>query len=144
MKTANALRTFRSLPHVVVTCNGTVAAYENRTNAKAHAARIDNDDQPRVVSLNRVDDFDEAAASNQDFETAYVSGLALGLTVAQIAEHYRPRMDPRGIYNDLSRKAVTIRDARHMVAESIRETIGSLSRAAARKQVAAWILDGAG
>lgn len=143
MKTTDALRTFRSRPHVVVTCDGIVAAYGNRADAKAYAASIDNDDQPRVVSLNRVDDFDEAAASNQDFQAAYVSGLALGLTVAQIAEHYRPHMDPRGIYDDLSRKAVTIRDARHMVAESIRDTLGSLSRAAARKQVAAWILDGA-
>lgn len=143
MKTANALRTFRSRPHVVVTCDGIVAAYSNRADARAQAALLDSDNRPRVVSLDRVQDFDESAASNQDFDSAYVSGLALGLTVAQIAEHYRHRMDPRGIYNDLSRKAVTIRDARHMVAESIRDTIGSLSRAAARKQVAAWILDGA-
>ena len=143
MQTTDALRTFRSRPHVVVTCDGIVAAYGNRAHAKAQAALLDNDDQPRVISLNRIEDFDEAAASNRDLDAAYVSGLALGLTVAQIAEHYRPRMDPRGIYDNLARKAVTIRDARHMVAESIRDTIGSLSRAAARKQVAAWILDGA-
>lgn len=144
MQTTDALRTYRSRPHVVVTCDGIVAAYGNRAHAWAQAACIDSDDQPRVVSLDRVADFDKAAASAQDLDSAYVSGLALGLTVAQIAEHYRPRMDPRGIYDDLSRTAVTIRDARHMVAESIRETIGSLSRAAARRQVAAWILGGAG
>lgn len=132
MQTTDALRTYRSRPHVVVTCDGIVAAYGNRAHAWAQAACIDSDDQPRVVSLDRVADFDKAAASAQDLDSAYVSGLALGLTVAQIAEHYRPRMD------------VTIRDARHMVAESIRETIGSLSRAAARRQVAAWILDGVG
>ena len=143
MKTTDALRTFASRPHVLVTTDGIVAAYGNRAHAKAQAALLDSDDQPRVVSLDRVQDFDEAAASNQDLTAAYVSGLALGLTVAQIADHYRPRMDPRGIYGDLSRKAVTVRDARHMVAESIRDSIGSLSRAAARKQVAAWILDGA-
>jgi hypothetical protein len=95
------------------------------------------------VSLDRIEDFDEAAASNRDLDAAYVSGLALGLTVSQIADHYRPRMDPRGIYDNLDRKVVTIRDARHIVAESIRDTLGSLSRAAARRQVAAWILDGA-
>lgn len=144
MKTTDALRTFRSRPHVVVANGSIIAAYGSRAHAKAQAARIDSDDRPRVVSLDRVQDFDEAAASNQDLDSAYVSGLALGLTIAQIAEHYRPRMDPRGVYNDHSRKAVTIRDARHMVAESIRETLGSLSRAVARKQVAAWILEGAG
>ena len=132
MKTTDALRTFASRPHVLVTTDGIVAAYGNRAHAKAQAALLDSDDQPRVVSLDRVQDFDEAAASNQDLTAAYVSGLALGLTVAQIADHYRSRMG-----------AVTIRDARHMVAESIRDTIGSLSRAAARRQVAAWILDGA-
>ena len=132
MKTTDALRTFASRPHVLVTTDGIVAAYGNRAHAKAQAALLDSDDQPRVVSLDRVQDFDEAAASNQDLTAAYVSGLALGLTVAQIAEHYRPRMG-----------AATIRAARHMVAESIRNTLGSLSRAAARKQVAAWILDGA-
>ena len=143
MSNTNVLRTFRSRPHVVVTDRGIVAAYGSRAHAKAQAARLDNDDQPRVVSLDRIQDFDEAAASNRDMAAAYVSGLALGLTVAQIADHYRARMDPRGIYDSLDRKAVTVRDARHMVAESIRETLGSLSRAAARRQVAAWILDGA-
>jgi hypothetical protein len=133
MTNTSVLRTFRSRPHVVVSNNGIVASYGNRAHAHAQAARLDNDDQPRVVSLDRIQDFDEAAASNRDLDAAYVSGLALGLTVAQIAEHYRPRMD-----------IATVRDARHIVAQSIRETLGSLSRAAARRQVAAWILDGAG
>jgi len=143
MTSTDVLRTFRSRPHVVVSNNGIVAAYGNRAHAWAQAACLDKDEQPRVVSLNRIEDFDEAAASNRDLDAAYVSGLALGLTVAQIAEHYRARMDPRGIYDNLDRKAVAIRDARHIVAESIRETLGNLSRAAARRQVAAWILDGA-
>ena len=139
----DALRTFRTRPYVVVTDAGIVASYGNLAHAWAQAAVLDQDAQPRVVSLNRIGDFDEAAASNQDLDAAYVSGLALGLTVAQIADHYRARMNPRAIYNDASREAVTVRDARHIVAETIRDTIGNLSRDAARKQVAAWILDGA-
>lgn len=141
---ASVLRTFAS-KHLVVVQRDTLAilgSSGNMAHARATGAAEAGENGFRVVNLADVAGFDEAAAS-VDVVSAYVSALALGRTVAEIASQYRDRMDPRSIRNDRSIKRVSADDARAIVAESIRETIGSLSRVAARRQVAEWILEGA-
>ena len=130
----NPIRTFKTKPFIIVTDVGVVGAFRLRSEARGEAYRMAQYDRPRVIDLCDVDGFSEAAANAGDLTEAYVAGLAGGRTVAEIAEHYRAR-----IYDDHGRQ-VTARDARHVVAGSIRECIGGLSRQAARRQGAEWIL----
>lgn len=137
----NAIRTYASRPYIVF--DRDTLSVIGCSGSKAHACAIGasalGENGYRVVDLSDVDGFCAAAANAGDLVGAYVAALADGRTVAEIADYYRDRIDPRSIYSDHARK-ITAKDARHVVAESIRECIGSLSRRAARRQVAEWIL----
>lgn len=141
---SNVIRTFRSKPFVTIerNTNDVLGSSGNKASASALGASKAGENGYRVIDLGDIAGFDESAAQANDLAAAYVSGFALGLTVADIAAHYRERMDPRAIYSDHG-KRVTAADARQIVADSLRETLGKLSRVAASKQVATWILEGA-
>ena len=138
---ANIIRNYVSKPFVVVERDTLAVLGTSGNKARACAIGVSEagENGYRVADLSDVDGFNTGAVA---LDSAYVSSLALGLTVREIAAHYRGRMDPRAIYADTGR-AVTADDARAVVGDSIRETIGSLSRVAARRQVAEWILAGA-
>jgi len=129
-----ALHTYASKPYVVVErdSNEIIGISGNVAHARALGASKAGENGYRIVDLSGVDGFSESAASAGDLVGAYVAGLARGMTVADIADHYRA---------SLVGSAVT---ARKHVAAEIRTVLGSLSRRAARRQVAEWILDGVG
>jgi len=139
--TTSIIRTYVSKPFVVIQrdTNAVLGTSGNKAMARAIGAAKAGENGYHLVNLSDVEGF---ATDGVDLDSAYVAGLALGLTVREIAAHYRRHMDPRAIYADTGR-AVTADDARAVVGDSIRETIGSLSRVAARRQVAEWILAGA-
>lgn len=137
--TTAPLRTYRSRPYLVVLDDGSVQTFRTYPDA----CRVANRVRDRVHDLRDVDAFSEAASNAGDLVGVFVAARANGWTVADIAARYRDRIDPRSIYGDARRDSVTDRDARHVVAEDIRDAIGSLSRHAAQRQVAAWILESA-
>jgi hypothetical protein len=119
---SSLLRTFVRKPFVVVTVDGPVVSFADRLDATTKATSL-REQGARVVDLSDVEGFSEAAATAGDLAGAYVAGLALGRTCAELAEHY-------GV-------------SRADVASAVRGVLGGLSRRAARRQVAAWILEGA-
>jgi len=133
MKTdANILRTFASRPFVVVDrdTGDILGTSGNNAHACALGASRVGENGYSVVNLGDIDGFCEAATNAADVGGAIVAQYASGRTCREIA--------------------VWLREAKHSsflvgetVADRIRKVVGSLARAKARRQVAAWILEGA-
>ena len=141
----DVIRTFASRPFVVVArdTGDIIGSSGNLAYARALGASVVGENGYSIVDLSDVDAFGESADNAGDIFSSCVASFASGMTVAEIADYYRHRMDPRAIYDSHARTTVTVRDARHVVAEHIRDAIGSLSRTKARRQIAEWILAGA-
>jgi hypothetical protein len=142
---SNVLRTFRSKPYVVIERDtlDVLGSSGNKAHASALGASKVGENGYRVINLSAIDGLEEAAANAQDLAGAYVAAFANGSDIDSIARHYQRSIDPRGVYDSKARKVVSLRDARHIVAEDIREAIGSLSRVKARRWCAEQILQGA-
>ena len=128
------LRTFASKPFVVVDrdTNDVIGSSGNKAHARAFGASKVGENGYRIVDLSDVACFEQAALNAGDVAGAFVSGLALGRTTGEIAIRYYAHID-----------APSVAAARRIVADRIHKAIGGLNREDARRQVAAWILEGA-
>jgi hypothetical protein len=132
MTSKNVLRTFASKPYVVIErdTNDVIGSSGNKAHASALGASKAGENGYRVIDLGDVDGFNEAAVSAHDIDGSIVAQYASGLSCGVIDCWLRE-----------SKNASFLVDG--TVADRLRKTLGKLSRAAARKQVAAWILAGA-
>ncbi len=151
MNAEAVLRTFASKPYVVVDREdrSVIGSSGNLAHARALGASKVGESGYRVVYLGDIAGFCEAAANAGDGVGVLVASLARGETMREIGLAFQISYVERimgsagaGWCHLPVLQSRTI-PPRKLAATKIREVLGSLSRAKARRQVAAWILEGA-
>jgi hypothetical protein len=129
---SNIIRTFRSKPFVVIArdTSDVIGSAGNKALASAIGASKASENGYRVIDLSDVDGFQEAAVNAADIGSAIVAQYASGLSCGAIDCWLRESKNRSFLVGET-------------VADRLRKTLGKLSREAARKQVAQWILEGA-